>query len=338
MNTKLERAFKMRITKIGNLQVSAEGYGCMGLSHAYGAPVEHNTAVKMIRRAFDMGCTFFDTAEGYKGTFADGSISYNEELVGEALKEHRNEVVIATKFGVTPTRDGIKTDSRPETIRKSVEGSLKKLGTDHIDLYYQHRQDANVPVEEVAGVMSKLMEEGKILHWGLSEVGEVVIRRANAVCPVTAIQNRYHMMHRDYEKLFPVLEELGIGFVAFSPLANGLLSDKYTEKSVFTDKADYRSTMPQFKAEAYEKNKALFEFLRELSAEHNCSPAQLSLAWMMNKKPYIVPIPGTKNAERLEENLKAADVILNNEEVKLIDERLDDMTMSEYFGGSPIIK
>ena len=325
----------MRTAKLGDLTVSAEGFGCMGLSHAYGNATDKNDAIKIIRTSYEMGCTFFDTAECYTGYFADGTISYNEELVGEALAPYRNDVVIATKFGVSHSPDGLITDSRPETIRKSVEGSLKRLGTDHIDLYYQHRQDASVPVEEVAGVMSELIKEGKILHWGLSEVGEDTIRKAHDVCSVTAIQNRYHMMYRNYESLFPTLEELNIGFVAFSPLANGLLSDKYTKADEF-DKNDYRSFMPQFRAAAYDENKGLFELIRTLSYAKNCTPAQLSLAWLMCKKPYIVPIPGTRKVERLTENLKAAEVKLSAAEISAIDKALDEMKLSEVFGGSRI--
>ncbi|MDO4943844.1 MAG: aldo/keto reductase [Ruminococcus sp.] len=326
----------MRIAKLGRLTVSAEGFGCMGLSHAYGNATDRNDAIKIIRTAYEMGCTFFDTAECYTGYFADGTISYNEELVGEALAPYRNNVVISTKFGVSHSPEGLITDSRPEIIRKSVEGSLKRLGTDHIDLYYQHRQDVSVPVEEVAGVMSELIKEGKILYWGLSEVGEETIRKAYNVCPVTAIQNRYHMMYRNYESLFPTLEELNIGFVAFSPLANGLLSDKYTKETSFNDRNDYRSSMPQFKSAAYDENKSLFELIRTLSYAKNCTPAQLSLAWMMCKKPYIVPIPGTRKTERLSENLKAADVTLSAAEISAIDKALDEIKMSDVFGGSRI--
>lgn len=221
-----------------DLKVSAVGLGCMGLSHAYGEPVDKDTAVKFIQKAVEAGYTFFDTAEIY-GTADDPHI--NEKIVGEALKPYRDKVVIATKFGITFDHDSgiiplpLVTDSRPEVIRKSVEGSLKRLQTDHIDLYYQHRLDKNVPIEEVAGVMADLIREGKILHWGLSEATEETIRRAHKICPLTAIQNRYHMMYRNYENLFSVLEELNIGFVAFSPLANGFLSGRYTADSRFTE-------------------------------------------------------------------------------------------------------
>ena len=211
--------------------VSAIGLGCMGMTHAYGAPSDEGDMLRLISQAVDMGCTLFDTAECYTGTNPDGSTAYNEELVGKGLRAYRGKVMVATKFGVRHTPDGLAMDSRPEVIRKSVEGSLKRLGMERIDLYYQHRVDPAVPVEDVADVMSDLMREGKIARWGISEATEDVIRKAHAVCPLTAVQNRYSMMARDYEALFPVLEELNVGFVAFSPLANGFLSDRYTKKT-----------------------------------------------------------------------------------------------------------
>lgn len=226
--------------------------------------------------------------------------------------------------------------SKPEVIRKSVENSLRRLGTDHIDLYYQHRYDPNVPIEEVAGVMADLIKEGKITHWGLSETNEELIRKANVVCPITAIQNRYSMMARHYENLMPVLEELNIGFVAFSPLANGLLTGKYNPSSTFDSVSDYRSNMPQFKAENYDKNKDLFNLLNNLAKDKNATPTQISLAWMLCKKPYIVPIPGTRKIERLIENLGSADIDLSKEKVSNIDNALNNMKMSEVFGGSAI--
>ena len=228
------------------------------------------------------------------------------------------------------------TDARPEVIKKSVEGSLKRLQTDHIDIYYQHRQDKNIPVEEVAGVMQQLIDEGKILHWGLSEVDEDTIRRAHKICPVTAIQNRYSMMARWYEKLFPVLEELNIGYVAFSPVANGLLSGAYNKDSKFEEKVDYRSTMPQFTAEAMDKNQNLFALLEETAQNKNATKGQIALAWMLCKKNYIVPIPGTRKLSRLKENAGAADVILSAAEVQALDNALDNMEMSAVYGGAPI--
>lgn len=320
-----------------DLKVSAVGLGCMGFSHAYGASTEKSEAISSIRAAIDIGYTFFDTAECYIGTNPDGSISYNEELVGEALADHRNEVQIATKFGVRHDGRNIITDNRPEVIRKSVENSLRKLKTDHIDLYYQHRIDKNIPAEEVAGIMSELIKEGKITHWGISKANEEYLRKADAVCHVTAVQNRYSMMYRDYESLFPVLEELGIGFVAFSPMANGILSGKYDSQSSFSAD-DYRSVMPQFTAKAMEENKELFSVLRQLAEDKNAALSQISMAWMLCKKPWIVPIPGTRKTERMKENAGSADIELTESEVAALDKALDNMKMSEVFGGSKVVK
>ena len=324
-----------------DLTVSAVGLGCMGMSHAYGAPADKKEMTELLAQAVDMGYTFFDTAEVY-GT-ADNPHD-NEELVGAALKPFRDRVVIATKFGIhfdmtsPEVNKPLIPDSRPEVIRASVEASLARLGTDHIDLYYQHRTDPNVPIEEVAGVMADLIREGKITHWGLSEATEETIRRAHAVCPVTAIQNRYSMMARWHEALFPVLEELNIGFVAFSPMANGLLTGAYNKDSRFDPKLDYRSNMPQFTAEAMDQNQKLLALLQDMAREKNATPAQLSLAWMLAKKPWIVPIPGTRKLERLRENAGAADVVLTPSEVSALDDALDTIPMSEVFGGSRIVK
>lgn len=324
-----------------DLKVSAVGLGCMGMSHGYGNPANKKEMTELLAKAVDMGYTFFDTAEVY-GTSENPHD--NEELIGQALKPFRNKIVIATKFGINfdmsskEVNKPLIPDSRPETIRSSVENSLMRLGIDNIDLYYQHRQDPNVPVEEVAGVMSELIKEGKINHWGLSEVSEDTIRRAHAVCPVTAVQNRYSMMARQNEVLFPVLEELNIGFVAFSPMANGFLTGKYNKDSKFDAKTDYRSMMPQFKEEAYEQNKKLLQLLWDMAAEKNATPAQISLAWMICKKDYIAPIPGTTKLERLKENAKAADILLTQEEIKNLDEVLASIKMSEVFGGTKIVK
>lgn len=322
-----------------NLKVSPVGLGCMGMTHAYGAPADKKEMIELIAQAIDIGYNFFDTAEIY-GT--PENPHDNEELVGEALKNFRKKIVIGTKFGIQfdysseETNLPVMTDARPEVIKKSVEDSLKRLQTDYIDIYYQHRQDKNIPVEEVAGVMQELIDEGKILHWGLSEVDEEIIRRAHKVCPVTAIQNRYSMMARHYEKLFPVLEELNIGYVAFSPTANGLLSGAYNKDSKFEKKVDYRSAMPQFTAEAMEKNKNLFDLLEETAQNKNATKAQIALAWMMCKKNYIVPIPGTRKLERLKENFGASEIYLSAEEVKALDDALDNMEMSSVYGGAPI--
>ncbi len=318
-----------------DLQVSAVGLGCMGFSHAYGAPTEDKEAVRLIRRAIEIGYTFFDTAEVY-GTQEDPHI--NEELVGEALSGIRDEVVIATKFGLSfDTESGkipypLILDSRPETIRRSVEGSLRRLKTDRIDLYFQHRIDPKVEPEEVAGVMSDLIREGKITHWGISETNEEYLRRANAVCPVTAVQNRYSMMARGYESLFPALGELGIGLVAFSPMANGFLTGKYGKGTKFDPKYDYRALMPQFTDEAAERNRELLQLLSDLAEAKNATSAQISMAWMLCKKPWIVPIPGTRKEERMIENAGAADIKLSEREVKKLDEALDRIPMSGVFG------
>lgn len=317
-----------------NLEVSAVGLGCMGMTHASGAPADVKEMTELLAQAVDMGYTLFDTAECYTGVNPDGSIAYNEELVGQALKPYRDKIVLATKCGVQHKGDHLEMDSRPETIRKSVEGSLKKLQTDHIDLYYQHRIDPKVEPEEVAGAMSELIKEGKILHWGISEVDEEYLRRAHKVCPVTAIQNRLSMMYRDYEKLFPVLEELQVGFVAFSPLANGFLTACYRDTSQFEQSpADFRSSMPQFTKEGVEQNADLLDLIQTKAKEKDATPAQISLAWMLAKRPYIVPIPGSRKLSRLQENLGAAEIELTKEEVAQIDDALDHMTMSQVFGG-----
>lgn len=322
-----------------DLTVSAVSLGCMGLSHAFGAPTEKAEAVKLLRDAFDLGYTMFDTAECYTGIYADGTISYNEELVGEAIRPFRGRAMVATKFGVHHAPDNsLLVDSSPAAIRKAVEGSLKRLGTEVIDLYYQHRIDPKTAPEEVAGVMAELIKEGKIIHWGISEATEEYLRRAHAVCPVTAIQNRYSMMARWYEALFPVLEELNVGYVAFSPLANGFLSGSYGKNSKFDAETDYRSRMPQFSAEGIDQNRTLLALLHSLASDKGATPAQISLAWMLSKKPYLVPIPGSRKLERLKENAKAADLELTVDEVAAIDQALDHMEMSQVFGGSKIVK
>ena len=324
-----------------DLAVSAVGMGCMGFSHAYGAPTEKDEAVRLIRQAAEMGYTFFDTAEVY-GTPEDPHV--NERLVGEALAPIRDKVVIASKFGLRFDFASGKVpvplipDSRPETIRHSVEGSLKRLGTDHIDLYFQHRIDPAVEPEEVAGVMAGLIREGKITHWGISEANEDYLRRANAVCPVTAVENRYSMMARQYESLFPVLEELGVGLVAFSPMANGFLTGRYGKGQHFDPRTDYRAAMPQFTDAAVEQNAALLSLLNDMAAQKKATPAQISMAWMLCKKPWIVPIPGTRKPERMAENAGAAGIRLTAQEVQALDDALDQMEMSAVFGGTPIAK
>lgn len=330
-----------RTLGLSGLRVSALGLGCMGMSHAYGVPADKREMTELLADAVDMGYTFFDTAEIY-GT-ADRPHD-NEELLGEALRPYRDHIVIATKFGLTfDTSEAagphaLIPDARPETIRHSVEESLRRLRTDRIDLYYQHRIDPNIEPEAVAEVMADLIREGKILHWGISETTEEYLRRAHRVCPVTAIQNRFSMMARWYEPLLSVVEELGIGFVAHSPLANGLLTNRYTADTSFDPATDYRASMPQYRPESFEKNRTLFSLLEQLADEYRATASQISLAWMMNKRPAIVPIPGTRLLYRLKENIGAADIHLTDEEVKAIDTALDAMEMSEVFGGSPIKK
>lgn len=319
-----------------DLEVSAIGLGCMGMSHAYGKPSDKKEASKLLEKAIELGCTFFDTAEIY-GT--QDNPHHNEELLGEILKPYRNNIKIASKCGIRfdENSDAVNKllipDGRPEIIKKSIEGSLRRLQTDHLDLYYIHRIDNKVPIEETAGAMKELIDEGKITHWGLSEADEETIRRAHKVCPITAIQNRYSMMYRNYESLFNILEELGIGFVAFSPLANGFLSGKYNKDIVFDKEGDYRSVMPQFSQRGIDENKELITWLGIISKEKNITPAELSLAWMLAKKPWIVPIPGTRKVNRLIENMHSAEVKLTNEEIKKIDTILDNIPMSNVFGG-----
>lgn len=322
-----------------DLSVSAVGLGCMGFSHAYGAPTDEKETLRLLRRAFDLGYTFFDTAEVY-GTADDPHV--NESLVGKALADVKNHVVIATKFGLRFDRESGRVplplipDSRPETIRRSVEGSITRLGVDHIDLYFQHRIDPSVEPEEVAGVMADLIREGKITHWGISEANEDYLRRADAVCPVTAVQNRYSMMARHYESLFPVLEELGIGLVAFSPMANGFLTGQYGKGQRFDAATDYRAAMPQFTDKAVDQNAALLKLLADMAAEKGATSAQISMAWMLCKHPWIVPIPGTRKEDRMKENAGAASVFLTPSEVRALDDALDHMDMSAVFGGTPL--
>lgn len=331
----------METRVLGNgLKVSALGLGCMGFSHAYGAPTEATEAVQLLREGFELGYTLFDTAEVY-GTAEDPH--HNERLVGEALKPVRDQVQIISKFGIRFDETSLAVnkplipDARPETIRASVEGSLRRLQTDHIDLYFQHRMDPKVPPETVAGVMAKLMREGKILHWGVSEASGDYLRRAHAVCPVTAVENRCSMMARQYEALFPVLEELGVGLVAFSPMANGFLSGRYGADAQFDKQLDYRSNMPQFTPEAAEQNRALLELLQSIAERKNATTAQISLVWMLCKKPWIVPIPGSQKPERMKENAGAAESHLSASEVAALDHMLDTVPMSAVFGGSKVL-
>ena len=303
---------KRKLGKSG-LEVSALGLGCMGMSFGYGPAGDRQEMVSLIRAAVERGVTFFDTAEVY-GPFT------NEELVGEALAPFRGKVVIATKFGVRHDASGhLVQDSRPESIRQSVEGSLKRLRVDAIDLYYQHRVDPNVPIEDVAQAVRDLIREGKVRHFGLSEPGVQTIRRAHAVQPVTAVQSEYSLWWRRPEAgLITTLEELGISLVPYSPLGKGFLTGKINEKTTF-DKSDFRNIVPRFTPEARKANLALVDLLRRVGQRKKATPAQIALAWLLAQKPWIVPIPGTKKLSRLEENLGAVAVELTPEDLREID-------------------
>ncbi|MDE3184090.1 MAG: aldo/keto reductase [Bacteroidota bacterium] len=302
-----------RILGKSGLEVSALGLGCMGLSFGYGPATDKQHAIKLIRAAYDKGVTFFDTAEAY-GPFA------NEELLGEALEPFRNDVVIATKFGFKEGKTALGTDSRPENIRAVAEAALKRLRTDVIDLFYQHRVDPNVPIEEVAGTVKELIKEGKVKYFGLSEAGVQTIRKAHAVQPVTALQSEYSLWWRDPEKeIIPTLEELGIGFVPFSPLGKGFLTGKIDESTTF-DKNDFRNIVPRFSEENRKANQALVDLLGKIAKERNATAAQIALAWLLAQKPWIVPIPGTTKLHRLEENVGSAEITLSDDDLKEINE------------------
>lgn len=320
----------MQKRKLGNgVQISAVGLGCMGLSHAFGVPLEKSEAAKKIQAAYDIGYTFFDTAECYTGTNPDGTTAYNEEAVGIGIKPFRDKIVLATKCGVIHSYSGLKMDSRPETIRRSIEGSLKRLDTDYVDLYYQHRIDPNVEPETVAETMAQLIREGKIRAWGISCADEEYLRRAHAVCPVTAVQNVYSMIDRDTEKLFPVFEELGITLVAYTPLAKGFLSGRYTQRPEFDHPEDNRSGRYQFSQEGFEYYQKALDLIRTTAQEKNATMAQIALACMMCKKDWIVPIPGTRSTERMQENADASEITLTAEEVKALDEALNKMNLAD---------
>lgn len=303
---------KKRILGKNGLEVSALGLGCMGMSHGYTPVPDKREMIELIARAVDLGVTFFDTAEVY-GPFV------NEELVGEALAPFKGRVRVASKFGIA-VRDGKQvTDSRPETICKSVEGSLKRLRLEAVDLYYQHRVDPDTPIEDVAGTVKDLIGAGKVRHFGLSEAGIGTIRRAHAVQPVAAVQNEYSLFWRKPEReLLPVLEELGIGLVPFSPLGKGFLTGRFDGNSKFPA-SDFRSILPRFTPEALEANQALVRLVKALAERKNATPAQVALAWLLAQKPWIVPIPGTTKRERLEENLGAAGLAFSASELAEID-------------------
>ncbi len=302
----------MQKRKLGrsDLEVSAIGLGCMGMSFAYGTPPGRKEMISLLRAAVDRGVTLFDTAEAY-GPFT------NEELVGEALAPVRGQIVIATKFGMKLGTSGM--DSRPEHVREVTEASLKRLRTDTIDLLYQHRVDPDVPIEDVAGAVKDLIQQGKVRHFGMSEAGVKTIRRAHAVQPVTALQSEYSLWWRKpEEELLPTLEELGIGFVPFSPLGKGFLTGKIDEKTTF-EKNDFRNVVPRFTPEARRANQALVDLLGEVAKRKQATPAQIALAWLLAQKPWIVPIPGTTKPSRLEENLGAADLSLTPDDLRAID-------------------
>jgi aryl-alcohol dehydrogenase-like predicted oxidoreductase len=298
-----------------NLEVSALGLGCMGMSHAYGRAPDKRQMIALIRSAVEQGLTFFDTAEAY-GPFV------NEELVGEALKPHRANVVIATKFGFGFDADGkqVGVNSRPEHIKEVVEASLRRLQTDTIDLFYQHRVDPDVPIEEVAGAVKELVTQGKVKHFGLSEAGPQTIRRAHAVHPVSALQSEYSLWWRERETdVMPVLEELGIGLVPFSPLGRGFLTGTIDENTSF-ESTDFRNTLPRFTTDARKANKAIVDLVADIAAKKNATSAQIALAWLLAQKPWIVPIPGTTKLTRLEENMGAAAIKLTHEDLQKLDE------------------
>jgi aryl-alcohol dehydrogenase-like predicted oxidoreductase len=306
----------MQKRKLGNsnLEVSALGFGCMGLSFGYGPAQEKQTAIALIREAFENGVTFFDTAEAYG--------SFNEELVGEALAPIRDQVVIATKFGFRDGDSKAGMDSRPGRIREVAEQSLKRLKTDRIDLFYQHRVDPNVPMEDVAGAVKDLIRAGKVKHFGLSEAGVLSIRRAHAVQPVAALESEYSLWWREPEaEVLPTCEELGIGFVPFSPLGKGFLTGKINEHTSF-DQEDFRNIVPRFSPEARRANQALVDRLGAIAALKRATPAQIALAWLLAQKPWIVPIPGTTKAHRLRENIGAAAVALTEDDLRQIEEAL----------------
>lgn len=318
---------KKRLLGKNKLEVSSVGLGCMGFSQSYPPYIAKDEAIEVIRKAVELGVTFFDTADVY----GEGS---NEELLGEALKSYRNDVVIATKFGFSLEDDlkdalgrPIGICGRPDYIRRAVEHSLKRLKTDRIDLYYQHRVDPTVDIEETAGEISRLMEEGKILNWGISEASVESVRRAHKVCPLTAVQSEYSMWYRNVEdELLPVLEELGIGFVPFSPLGKAVLTGRIKKDTKF-EKDDFRSQIPRFNEENLQTNIKLVDYVENLAKEKNITPAQVALGWLLAQKPWIVPIPGSKKISRIEENIGSMDVVFTEDELKKIREDINHIQL-----------
>ena len=318
---------KKRLLGKNKLEVSSVGLGCMGFSQSYPPYIPKDEAIEVIRKAVELGVTFFDTADVY----GEGS---NEELLGKALKPYRNDVVIATKFGFSLEDDlkdalgrPIGICGRPDYIRRAVEHSLKRLKTDRIDLYYQHRVDPTVDIEETAGEISRLMEEGKILNWGISEASVESVRRAHKVCPLTAVQSEYSMWYRNVEdELLPVLEELGIGFVPFSPLGKAVLTGRIKKDTKF-EKDDFRSQIPRFNEENLQTNIKLVDYVENLAKEKNITPAQVALGWLLAQKPWIVPIPGSKKISRIEENIGSMDVVFTEDELKKIREDISHIQL-----------
>lgn len=321
----------MKTRKLGNegLEVSELGLGCMGLTFGYGTATDEKTGIELIRKAYDSGVTFFDTAEAY-------SKGGNEKLLGKAVKPFRNKVVLATKFGFKDGDPNLGLDSSPKRIRQVVENSLQYLQTDYIDLAYQHRVDPNVPIEDVAGTIKDLINEGKVKYWGLSEAGADTIRTANSEQPVTALQSEYSMFYREPEKeILPLLEELGIGFVPFSPLGKGFLTGAIDENTKFKDN-DFRNTVPRFSEENRKANQALVELVKQIANQKQATPAQIALAWLLAQKPFIVPIPGTTKIHRLEENIGSTSVELTHNDLQQIETALKGIEIvgERYSGNS----
>lgn len=317
-----------RVLGKGGLEVSAIGLGCMGFSQSYPPFPSKEESISVLRKAVELGVTFFDTAEVY------GPLT-NEALLGEALEPFRNEVVLATKFGFDVAGNRLDASGRPvglsshpDTIRSGIEGSLKRLRTDHIDLYYQHRVDPTIPIEEVAQTLQSLIKEGKVLHWGLSEASAATVRRANAVCPVAAVQSEYSMWYRNpEEELLPALEEMGIGFVPFSPLGKAVLTGRFDRSTRF-DSSDFRSQIPRFNPENLQQNIEMTEYVAQLAQDKNVTPAQIALGWLLAQKPWIVPIPGTKRVSRIQENMGGAQVTFTPDELAAIRAKLDSLLIN----------
>lgn len=317
-----------RVLGTSGIEVSSIGLGCMGMDHAYGKKADRQEMVNLIRHAVELGCNFFDTAVVYGED--------NERVLGEAVKQIRSKVIIATKFGITGQRivDGKPEnvlDSKPDSIREQLEGSLQRLQTDYIDLYYQHRVDPEVEPEVVAEVMKELIKKGKIKAWGLSNAPIDYLRRAHVICPISAVENQYSMMWREPEKeMFSICEELGISFVAYSPLGNGFLSGKYT-KGMKYEEGDFRNFMGRFKPEVIDQNQALLDLISEVAKIKNATPAQIVLAWELAQKPYIIPIPGTTKIHRLEENISSADITLSEKKLNSLNEALSKISVDETY-------